>query len=177
VHRASLWTRGGRGVVLARTGRLEFDRILFFSDAVFAIAVTLLIVDLPGHLGELHTGGFDSARALRASGASQFAGVVFYAACTGAAGLVETLMWAYACSARAGLVTDISRAAQRLILLRTARTPVVFVVSIAIAFISPSGAAYFWAAIVVVGAAIERFYGHSDPAALPALPAIPDAPK
>jgi hypothetical protein len=52
MRRASLWTRGGRSGVLARSGRLEYDRILFFSDAVFAIAITLLIVDLPGHLGE-----------------------------------------------------------------------------------------------------------------------------
>jgi uncharacterized membrane protein len=54
--------RYGVSAGIAHAGHLEFDRVVFFSDAVFAIAITLLIVDLPAHIGHGQS-AFDEIKA------------------------------------------------------------------------------------------------------------------
>ena len=73
---------------LARAGEIGYDRVLFFSDAVFAIAITLLIVDLQVP----DVPNLQSGTQLRES-IPRMAG---FALSFAAAGLAEAAVWLYA---------------------------------------------------------------------------------
>jgi TMEM175 potassium channel family protein len=199
---------GGRRAVsawpLARSGFLEYDRVLFFSDAVFAIAITLLAFDLPkrglhhaaprlysfgisfaviglfwlGHhaifryitaldrrliminllfLGFIALLPYPTRLLGRPGGTPHAAPVVFYAACCAAAGLCEAAIWLYATRPGSGLADPSAAAARRHFALRIARVPVVFLISIPIAFVTPENTPYIWILIVVAGVVINRF--------------------
>jgi uncharacterized membrane protein len=195
---------------LAIAGNLEYDRVLFFSDAVFAIAITLLVVDLRvpdvvlnashqlhadkyrilgfaisllviglfwmGHhrlfryitaldrpiiflnilfLGTIAFLPYPTAL-LFASSTKQVAATVFYAACVAGAGLVELAIWLYALRADGLVPASVSPALRRYVTAQILPTPVVFGLSIPVAFVAPGVAPFTWILLVPIGRVLPR---------------------
>jgi uncharacterized membrane protein len=203
--------RGRRALnPLSVAGNLEYDRVLFFSDAVFAIAITLLVVDLrvpdvvPNAAQEIsnstgrilsfaisflviglfwigHHRLFRYITALNRSliflnllflgtiaflpypTALLFAGntrapaaPAFYAVCVAGAGLAELIVWLYAIRAKGLVPASISPAVRRYETAQLLPTPVVFGLSIPVAFIAPGVAPFTWILLLPIGRLVPR---------------------
>jgi uncharacterized membrane protein len=195
---------------LAIAGNLEYDRVLFFSDAVMAIAITLLVVDLrvpdmvryPGRelgldahkilsfgisfvvIGLFWVGHHQLFRyitamdrrlillnllflgtiaflpyptaLLSATQGEQPASTAFYAACVAATGLVELVIWLYAIRAGGLVPASISPVRRRYETMRLLPVPVVFALSIPVAFASPIAAQFSWLLLVPIGRVLRH---------------------
>ncbi len=195
---------------LSIAGNLEYDRVLFFSDAVMAIAITLLVVDLRvpdivesaahqlgnslhkiigfaisflviglfwmGHhrlfryitaldrpiiflnllfLGTIAFLPYPTAL-LFASSTREVAPVVFYASCVAGAGLMELAVWLYAIRAKDLVPASVSPSLRRAETAQILPVPVVFGLSIPVAFAAPSVAPFTWILLVPIGRVVPR---------------------
>jgi uncharacterized membrane protein len=203
--------RGRRALnPLSIAGNLEYDRVLFFSDAVFAIAITLLVVDIRvpqvvrnsaqelshdqskilsftisflviglfwmGHhrlfryitaldrrliflnllfLGTIAFLPYPTAL-LFAGNTKAPAAPAFYAACVAGAGLLELAVWLDATHTKGLVPASVSPAVRRYELAQLLPTPIVFGLSIPVAFFAPGVAPFTWILLLPIGRILPR---------------------
>ena len=86
----------------------------------------------------------------------QPAAPVFYASCVAGAGLLELVVWLYAIRAKGLVPASVSPALRRAELAQLLPTPVVFGLSIPVAFVAPGVAPFTWILLVPIGRILPR---------------------
>lgn len=199
-----------------REGGISLERLVFFSDAVFAIAITLLVIDikvpeladeavageLSTRLGELAPNLYSFLLSFMVIAAYWLAhhrmfrrivwvdgrllwinmafllciafqpfptallgrygntsiAVVVYAGTQIATGLLLTAVWAYATFRHRLVAPDLEERIIRASMLRGIAAPLVFALSLPLAFRSAALAEYSWLLLLVVNPLISRFF-------------------